>query len=247
MLNARPYVLSIAGFDPSGGAGILADIKSFENLKTIGLGVITANTIQTEDTFVKPNWIKEEEILEQLNTILSKYKVEFCKIGLIKSEAILKKLIKVLKSHNSEIKIIWDPIISASSGFDFHQNFSKEILKDLFLITPNLNEIHAFNSEKKEAKEIAIELSAYCNVYLKGGHNEENKGKDFLFTKEGKIHPFNPKKATYFSKHGSGCIFSSALTASLAKNKSLIKSCLIAKDCVSKALKSNKSLLAYHS
>lgn len=247
MLNARPHVLSIAGFDPSGGAGILADIKSFEIFKTIGLGVITANTIQTEDSFVKPNWIEEEKILEQLTTLLSSYKIEYCKIGLIESEAILKKIIKVLKSHNSEIKIIWDPIISASSGFDFHQDFSKEILKELFLITPNLNEIHAFNSEKKEAKEIALELSSLSHVYLKGGHSKENKGKDFLFTNEGKLYPFNSKKGTYFPKHGSGCIFSSALTASLAKNKSLIKSCLIAKDYVSKALKSNKSLLAYHS
>ncbi len=211
------------------------------------MGVITANTIQTEDTFLKPNWIKEEEILEQLNTILPKYKIEFCKIGLIESESVLKSVIKTLKSHHPEIKIIWDPIISASSGFDFHQSFSKEILKELFLITPNLNEIEAFGSQKKEVKEIGLELSSLCHVYLKGGHSKENKGKDYLFIKEGKLYPFNSKKGTYFPKHGSGCIFSSALTASLAKNKSLIKSCLIAKDYVSKALKSNKSLLAYHS
>lgn len=247
MLSARPYVLSIAGFDPSGGAGILADIKSFESLKTIGLGVITANTIQTEDAFVKPNWINEKEIISQLNTILSKYKIELCKIGLIESENALQNVIKTLKSHHPKVKIIWDPIISASSGFYFHKDFSKEILKELFLITPNLNEIHAFNSEKKEAKEIAHQLSTFCHIYLKGGHSKENKGKDFLFAKEGKIHPFNQKKATYFPKHGSGCIFSSALTASLAKNNSLIKSCLKAKDYVSKTLKSNKSLLAYHS
>lgn len=211
------------------------------------MGVITANTIQTEDSFVKPNWVKEEEILEQLTTILSKYKIEYCKIGLIESEGVLQSVVKKLKSHHSEIKIIWDPIISASSGFDFHQGFSKEILKELFLITPNLNEIHAFGSQKKEAKEIATELSSFCNVYLKGGHSKENKGKDFLFTKKGGLYPFNSKKGTYFPKHGSGCIFSSALAASLAKNKSLIKSCLIAKDYISKALKSNKSLLAYHS
>ena len=186
MLNARPYVLSIAGFDPSGGAGILADIKSFENLKTLGLGVITANTIQTEDTFVKPNWVKEEDTLEQLNTVLSKYKIEFCNIGLIESESVLKGVIKTLKSHHPKIKIIWDPIISSSSGFDFHQGFSKEILNELFLITPNLNEIHAFGSEKKDAKEIALELSSLCHVYLKGGHSKENKGKDFMFTKDGK-------------------------------------------------------------
>ena len=85
MPKVRPYCLTIAGFDPSGGAGILADCKTFEQNKTQGLAVITANTLQTEDSFKRVDWMTDEIILEQLNLLLDRYKIRFIKIGLIVS------------------------------------------------------------------------------------------------------------------------------------------------------------------
>ena len=71
-MNKQNYILTIAGFDPSGGAGILADIKTFEQHKCIGMGVQTANTIQTENEFLSVNWIDENVVLKQLEMLLSK-------------------------------------------------------------------------------------------------------------------------------------------------------------------------------
>ena len=99
MPKVRPYCLTIAGFDPSGGAGVLADIKTFEQNKVQGLAVITANTIQTEDSFEKINWIEESMVVDQLMTLLNRYEIKFVKIGLIQSGEFLEKIISLLNKH----------------------------------------------------------------------------------------------------------------------------------------------------
>ena len=73
MSKKNNYILTIAGFDPSGGAGILADVKTFEQNKCIGMAVQTANTIQTEDEFLSVNWVNEDIVIKQLEKLLIKY------------------------------------------------------------------------------------------------------------------------------------------------------------------------------
>ena len=245
-MNKRPKILSIAGFDPSGGAGVLADIKTFEAHRCLGFAVITANTIQNEREFVAPNWIKEEDVFEQLDVLLKQHQFEYVKIGLVPSLGFLKNIISNLQSPISNLKIIWDPILSASAGFDFKYDLSelKEVLKQVYLITPNWNEIKQL-SGNKEALKGAEELSEFTNVYLKGGHSNE-VGKDYLFF-EGKRNAFNPKnKKPMFDKHGSGCVFSSALAANLLRGYPLIKACLRSKRYIEKYLSSTDELLGYH-
>src|SRR5690606_29234163 len=116
-MKKRPYILSVAGFDPSGGAGILADIKTFEAYKTIGLGVSTALTYQTEDSFLGLDWQSEKQIDMQLEPLLKRYPIKFAKIGLVESLKSLSQIIEVLKHYNPGMKIIWDPILKASAGF----------------------------------------------------------------------------------------------------------------------------------
>ena len=105
------------------------------------------------------------------------------KIGLIKDLEVLEFLISNLKSNISYLKFIWDPIIKASAGFEFHKNFEKEklfnVLKHCYLITPNTEEI-IFLTGIDNPMEAAKELSKYCNVLLKGGHNKEEPGVDYL-------------------------------------------------------------------
>lgn len=249
MSKERPCVLSIAGFDPSGGAGILADIKTFEQYKIIGMGVTTCLTFQNDTEFDGIKWIETDEIIKQLEVLSRKFKFGFVKIGMIKDLDTLSLLISQLHTSHSQLKIIWDPILKASAGFEIHKTIDKgkviDICKNIFLITPNTDEIKMLTGENDEMKE-AKEISKYCNVFLKGGHSKEKPGKDYLFTIDGKIFPFRPKKISEYPKHGSGCILSSAITANLANGNSLQRSCLKAKDYVIKFLMSNKTLLGYH-
>jgi len=249
MTKIRPCVLSIAGFDPSGGAGVLADIKTFEANKILGMGVVTGLTFQNEDEFEGVNWIETSEILKQTELLFKKHKIEFVKIGMIKDLETLNNIVSYLTSQISHLKIIWDPILKASAGFEIHKTINKEkvteLCKNIYLITPNIDEIRILMNEKDEVI-AAKELSEHSNVFLKGGHSADKKGRDYLFTTEGKVFPFSAKKVFETGKHGSGCVLSSAITANLAKGSKLQRACLEGKEYVTKFLMSNKTLLGYH-
>src|SRR5436190_18815289 len=92
MAQIRPYVISIAGSDPSGGAGLFADIKTFESHKVAGLGIVSALTYQTDCTFEKVDWIPVEKILEQAEILLKRFPVKVIKIGLIESLQVLETI-----------------------------------------------------------------------------------------------------------------------------------------------------------
>lgn len=245
----RPYVLSIAGYDPSGGAGILADIKTFEANKTYGLGVISANTFQNDREFISLDWMPLEKISAQLQVLAKRFPVSLIKIGLIQSLEALAQVIAVCRKLWPDCKIIWDPILKASAGFRFHAEINKtqlqKVLREIFLVTPNMPEAQHL-AGNGSASENAKELSAYCHVLLKGGHAAEKTGYDRLFTHDGKEHSFRPKEKNVSQKHGSGCVLSAALAAQLAKGETLHRACLIAKEYTSRFLKSSETLLGYH-
>lgn len=248
MSISRPYALSIAGFDPSGGAGVLADIKTFEAIKVQGFGVITGLTFQNDSEFDGVKWIEADEILKQVEVLSRKFKFEYVKIGMIENLDVLKTVIDFCRLQTVNCKLIWDPILRASAGFQVHEKIDKEklikVCKNIYLITPNTEEVKILMGEADE-KKAAKQLSQYCNVFLKGGHSELNKGRDYLFTKE-KEYSFRPKKLSDYPKHGSGCVLSAAITARLARGNKIHKACLEAKDYVTKFLISNKTLLGYH-
>lgn len=248
MQKKRPYVLSIAGFDPSAGAGLTADIKTFEAHRVYGLSVCSALTWQNDIQFSKIHWITLREMQAQATLLFERFRIDHVKIGLIESWEILEQMILWLRSMNQKIKIVFDPILKASAGYSFHEHTEKEklfhVLDQLYLITPNWDEIQTIMPDKAPM-EAAQELSQCCHVFLKGGHHEQHIGKDHLFYKN-KVYPFNPKKVARQGKHGSGCVLSSAITASLARGYPMLKACLRAKDYVSWFLNSNETMLGYH-
>ena len=246
MQKIRPFCLSIAGFDPSGGAGILADIKTFEKIKVQGLAVLTSDTIQTEDTFLAVKWKEPVEILRQLETLIKAYQLKFIKIGLIENADSLLLVLQSIRKHNPKCNIIWDPIIAptAENQMDKSRFDEKidEILKNIDFITPNINEYHQIFG-KRDASQVSSETGT--GIILKGGHSAEQKGKD-LFYYQGKTFSLNPKIQTAYAKHGSGCILSSAFTAYLATGHKPLKALVRAKDFVEKRIVSNKGLLSYY-
>jgi len=165
MSKERVKILAIAGFDPSGGAGLLADVKTIEANKCAAFAVCTANTIQNESEFQSVNWIAEEEVFAQLDILLKAHQFKFVKIGLVPSLEFLKKIIQKLKTQNRLPKVVWDPILSASAGFDLGYDLSElnEVLKDIYIITPNWNEVKQL-SGKEDAQEGADQLAKLSNV-----------------------------------------------------------------------------------
>ena len=255
MPRTRPTVLSIAGYDPCGGAGLLADIKTFEANKVYGLGVISAITWQNESSFEKVEWLNPNKIISQIALLLKKSKVEFVKIGLIENVATLHAIVHYLTEQDERIKIIWDPILGASAGFDFHSGSSledwKKILPKLYLVIPNWQEA-SWLSGGKWGVDAALYLAHSCHVFLKGGHNPDKEGYDYLFARRPAAsipqtqHSFKPKQKNVAPKHGSGCVLSAGIVAYLAKGYSLHRACLMAKTYTGKFLASNESLLGWH-
>jgi len=245
----RQIVLSIAGFDPCGGAGILADIKTFEQHKVYGLGINTAQTLQTENDFISIKWEAEKEILKALETMLAHYDVKAVKIGIVENIGTLKKIVSFIHQKNTAIKIIIDTVIKSSSGFNFWNEKTNEAelfetLSKSFLITPNYNEVLQL-MPSPYAKEAAQKLAAWCNVLLKGGHNIEEIGVDYLYTKND-IKKLVATTTAISAKHGSGCVLSAAITANLALGFDLVTSCTNAKKYIEQFLSGNNTLLGYH-
>ncbi len=246
----RTIALSIAGLDPSGGAGLLADIKTFEQHKVYGLGVCTAQTVQTENDFFSIRWEQEEDILVATGTLLSCYDVKAVKIGITENQYLLSRLISFIQRKKNNMKIILDTVIRSGSGFSFWNDRLNEpsllqSLSGVYLITPNYQEALQLMPSAANAKDAAEQLSIHCNVLLKGGHNEAEKGVDYLYLK-GRQEKLTPGRKKAVAKHGSGCVLSAAITANLARGHDIITACKNAKQYTEGFLASSPGLLGYH-
>ena len=250
MSKKRPFVVSIAGLDPSAGAGVLADIKTFEQLRVYGFAISTANTIQTENEFAAIQWTDLDFVLQSVQIIFNSYDIKAVKIGIVPSLDFLKAVVFLIKKLSPKTKIVWDTVLKSTTEFDFltieNQTTLIKILKGIHLITPNYDEILQLSSKGINAETTAILLSKYCPVLLKGGHNPDEIGFDYLYL-ENRFFLFRPKNNTeIFEKHGSGCVLSSAITAQLALGQNLKKACKNAKTYTENFLLSDSTKLGIH-
>ncbi len=247
-MRKRPNILTIAGFDPSNGAGLTADVKTFEALKCYGFSVCTANTVQNDVDFTDCHWTSTKVILEQIECLFARFEINYVKIGIVESWEVLMLLIDKLLVLNSNIKIVLDPVLKSSSNFHFHSSNNEvldKVLSKIFLITPNYEEIKVLYADKSIEDTISY-ISSKTNLFLKGGHNENAIGQDRLFTADEKQFSLQPKIKNCSEKHGSGCVLSSAITSFLSLGFPLLKSCYRGKRYTEKFLSSNNSLLGFH-
>ena len=231
-------VMSIAGVDPSGGAGIFADLKTFQAIGVYGTGIVTALTSQNPYEFFSTQPVSPEYIEEQINSVMDAYDVEFIKTGMLYSPEIIKLVAEKVKEY--DLKAVVDPVMVATSGGnltkeDVADAFNKYLLPKSILTTPNVSEAEKLSGININNKEDAIKATELidCNCFITGGHldgiNVININNEITVKKQDLIETEN--------LHGSGCNLSSAITAYLAKENSLIDSCFKAMDYVYEGIK----------
>lgn len=246
----RPKVLVIAGYDQSGGAGVLADIKTLEAHGVYGYAVCTGLTFQNERLITKVQWYTEKEIFEQIDLCFQSAPFEWVKIGIGRSIAMISAVMDHLRQLNPAIKIVLDPVIRASSGMDFWEGTDREgfesVARRTYLLTPNWEEI-GWLYPGQDIQDCCRSLSASCNLYLKGGHHPYHPGRDYLWS-NGEVQVLDPVDGDgpVYPKHGSGCVLASSLAANLALDATLPLAAERAKQYTYQFLTSNKTLLGWH-
>ncbi len=237
MSEPSECVLSIAGFDPSGGAGVLSDGKTFESCSVRGLAVCTALTYQTDSKFFGLHWCTQEEISAQLDPLLERFSPKVAKIGIIENLAVLEAVLHKLE-HAGVNFVLWDPVFKASAGFAFHDSFEQQqlerVLSLVSLVTPNCGEYEALGGGN---------LLTPCLVT---GREEGGEVKDTLFQGGKEVRSWSHKKLDSCEKHGSGCVLSSALVSRVARGDSLEGACSFAIEYISTYLQSSSDLLGWH-
>ena len=231
-------VMSIAGVDPSGGAGVFADLKTFQAIGVYGTGIVTALTAQNPYKFFSTQPVSEEYICEQIDSVMDAYDVEFVKTGMLYSPEIIRLVAEKINEY--DLKAVVDPVMVATSGGnltreDIADAFNKYLLPKSILTTPNVSEAEKLSRIDINNEEDAIKATELidCNCFITGGHlngvNVINIDDEITVKKQQLTETEN--------LHGSGCNLSSAITAYLAKNNSLKDSCFKAMDYVYEGIK----------
>jgi len=227
-----PIVLTIAGSDSSGGAGIQADLRTFERLGVSGRSVVTAITAQTENRFLSLYPAPADIVTQQLSAVTDQTTLSAIKIGMVATLANVQAIIWFLKRFQ-KIPIIIDPVLDASSGYPLIEQsaltiFENQLLPLATVVTPNLRE--AATLAKMQVADRQTMETAALNIYqrlqslrggnrplaiiVKGGHLSKRPA-DFYY--DGVSSEWIEGEMVHGSIHGSGCLYASALTAYLAK------------------------------
>ena len=239
-------VLSIAGSDSIGGAGIQADLKTFSALGVYGMTAITALTAQNTQSVLHIMPASEQNLRLQLDAVFTDVVPDAVKIGMLHNEALIDVVIKAIDRYRPR-NIVLDPVMISTSGCALLSPTSVDLLKNELMprcniVTPNLLEAQALAGHKitdiQSLYAAGEELTKLCAaVLIKGGHSEGNDVSDYLF-EVGKEHPkcYTIQRVETINTHGTGCTLSSAIAANLALGYDLHTSVARAKDYISKAI-----------
>ena len=237
-------VLSIGGSDPSSGAGIQSDIKTFENHGVYGFTVITAITSQNTKKISKILPISSKIIKSQLESVLSDFQIDSIKIGMMYDSSIIKAVHVMIK--NQKCPIVVDPIIESTTKAILLKksaitDYRKMIIPLATIITPNKRESKILSgcSKVDDAARRLQELGAR-NVIITGYRESEREIEDFVM--ESDRNYILKGKRIKMINHGSGCNYSASITASLARKKSIHEAANIAKEYVYQSIKNSKDL-----
>lgn len=257
-LKSYPKVLSIAGSDSSGGAGIQADLKTFSALGVYGATAITAITAQNTQGVNSQFALSPEMVADQIKTVIDDLHISVVKIGMLSNAEIVKAVAETLKQY--KLTIILDPVMVSSSGHRLLSIEAQELIKEyLFpisaLVTPNIPEMTALTAmplhsaeEKEKAARHILDLGVSA-LLLKGGHEEGVMKTDYLFShKDGKmvVKTFTSETIPTKNIHGTGCTLSSAIAAFVARGLAVEDAVAEAKTYVTEAIRAGADVQTGH-
>ena len=238
-----PILLTIAGFDPSCGAGVGADLKTFAAYGCYGIAAITSLTVQNTQGVETVHNTPAAELREQLEVLAKDCEIAAVKIGMLGNRGNAAVVAEFLDAHKFA-HVVHDPVMKSSSGSelldaDGIKFVATELLKRATVITPNVPEAEILTgmtikdvADMEAAARKIVEMGAHA-VIVKGGHME--KAIDVLFDGTD-MHPLGGDKVKLENTHGTGCTFASAITAQLAAGRSLLEATTLAKAYVMKAI-----------
>ena len=238
-------VLSIAGSDSSGGAGIQADIKTIQAHHLFAQTVITALTAQNTTGVYGVLDVDPEFVTQQIDVVFDDIRPDAVKIGMVSSPAIVEAIVEALV-RNGAVNIVVDPVMVATSGSELSSSEAVVALRDKLIplatvITPNMPEAEVLFGAKIEDRagqeRAAVEIARATGVavLVKGGHGE-NDANDVLARPDGSITWFEGERVDTSNTHGTGCTLSSAIACGLAAGESLEEAVASAKRYIAGAL-----------
>ena len=250
MINEMKKVLTIAGSDCSGGAGIQADIKTITAHKMYAMSAITALTAQNTTGVYGILEADADFVGKQLDCIFQDIYPDAVKIGMVSNKAIIEKIADKLIDYKAK-NIVADPVMVSTAGSRLMQESAANALVEKLLplatvITPNLAEAEVLSDININTKEDCIRAAKIIYqkiptaILIKGGHLEDTA--DDLLWDNGQIHWFKGKRVNTQNSHGTGCTLSSAIASNLAAGKDLVTSINDAKEYITGALKANLNL-----
>ena len=244
--KTQPVVLSIAGYDPSSGAGVTADIKTIAAHRCCAVTCITALTVQSTQGVKRVEAVDSRIIMETLEELITDFPFAAVRIGMLGAAEAVRTIAAFIR-RNQPPHVVLDPVMKSSSGADLISREGAQILKEKFLpladvITPNIDEAAALTGQPvrnpEEMQEAALQLHKMGarNVIITGGHLDPptdllslGPGRDFKI--------FSGQKITGSSTHGTGCAFATSLACNLALGETLPEATKAAKQYVANAMK----------
>ncbi|MFO7666605.1 MAG: bifunctional hydroxymethylpyrimidine kinase/phosphomethylpyrimidine kinase [Desulfobacterales bacterium] len=243
--------LTIAGSDPSGGAGIQADLKTFHAHGVFGMSVITAITVQNTQKVYSVQEIDPVMVYDQIICLFEDIVIDAVKIGMVSSGVLIETIAKALKEVNPP-PVILDPVMISKSGYRLlNQDAQKALIRNLFpvaeVVTPNIYEAEVLTdmkitteNEMKTAAGKILKLGAK-KVVVKGGHLVGKLATDIVY--DGILFKeLTGKRIETKNTHGTGCTFSSAIAANLAKGINFFKAVSDAKAYITGAIENSLSI-----
>lgn len=244
-----PIALSIAGSDPSGGAGIQADLKTFHQHKVYGMAAVTLLTVQNTRGVQAVYAMKPVHVVRQIEAVLLDIPPQAAKTGALGNEAVLRAVARLARKFR--FPLVVDPVMVSKHGAPLFRPsavraFIRELLPHATLVTPNLCEaavlsgIKVFDPESMEKAARLIAGFGPQAVLVKGGHL---RGEAIdLFFQNGKVRLLRAARIRTRHTHGTGCTYSAAITAGLAKGKDLLAAVRIAKKFITGAIRTAPGL-----
>jgi hydroxymethylpyrimidine/phosphomethylpyrimidine kinase len=251
-----PRVLSIAGSDSGGGAGIQADLKTFSALGCFGMTAITALTAQNTQGVRAIHGVPAQMLCDQIDAVVEDIGVHAVKIGMLHSPEIVETVAAAIDRHALP-HVVLDPVMVATSGAVLIDSpaiavLVRELFKRAVLITPNLDEAAllvgrslATEADMQAAASELLDKGAHA-VLLKGGHLQGEVVSDLLLTAAGQVHWMRAPRIATPNTHGTGCTLSSAIAAHLALGLSLVDAVEAARLYVRAALQGGAAVRTGH-